>query len=228
MILCDDLLQDLSGIETCQRLRQVLPSTISIVVLCSNPQLGDAEGFFLSGANGFLSKQFRDPFLKSVMCQAYAERYTRGQDKRLITRYTISDAEPGIKELPIIESAKLVLIVESNIINQQLLMSMLEKNNCHVDLASNGFEAIKLFKNNAYSLIFMDCSMPDMDGFETTLILREIEKSNIEKTRTPIVAMIMNNIEDEMDRCYQVGMDELMTKPLKIAKLEMVLERFIH
>lgn len=228
MILCDDLLQDLSGIEACQRLRQVLSPYVSIVVLCSNPQLGDAEGFFLSGANGFLSKQFRDPFLKSVMCQSYAERYARGQDKRLITRYTISDAEQDGKALPGTDTFKAVLIVESNIINQQLIMNILEKNHCRVDLASNGFEAIELFKNNTYSLIFMDCSMPDMDGFETTLILREVEKSHAGKNRTPIIAMTTNDIDGEMDRCYQVGMDALMTKPLKIAKLEMVLGRYIH
>ena len=228
MILCDDLLQDLSGIETCLRLRQTIPTDVPIVVLCSNPQLGDAEGVFLSGANGFLSKQLRDPFLSSVMCQAYAERNLRGQDKRLITRYTVNDAEAHLKSLPSSTMGVSVLIVESNIINQQLIMSMLERNQCTVDLASNGFEAIELFKNNKYALIFMDCAMPDMDGFETTFILREIERSHSSKGRTPIVAMTRNDIDGEVDRCFQVGMDELMTKPLKIAKLEMVLSRYIH
>lgn len=229
MVLCDDLLQDLSGIEACHRLRQMILPTVPIVILCSNPQLGDAEGFFLSGANGFLSKQFRDPFLKAVMCQAYSERFLKGQDRRLITRYTVNDAQLESRDLIKNESVmQHVLIVESNIINQQLIMNMLEKNNCQVDLASNGFEAIELFKRNAYDLILMDCAMPDMDGFETTLILREIERSNSKRKRSPIIAMTSHDIEDESDRCFQVGMDELMTKPLKIAKLEMVLARYIH
>ena len=228
MILCDDLLQDLSGIETCLRLRQAIPSDVPIVVLCSNPQLGDAEGIFLSGANGFLSKQLRDPFLSSVMCQSYAERFLQGQDKRLITRYTVNDAEAHLKYLPNSTSVAAVLIVESNIINQQFIMSILERNLCTVDIASNGFEAIELFKSNQYALIFMDCVMPDMDGFETTFILREIERSHAAKGRTPIVAMTTNDIDGEADRCFQVGMDDLMTKPLKIAKLEMVLGRYIH
>ena len=229
MILCDDLLQDLSGIEACQRLRQIIHPSVPIVILCSNPQLGDAEGFFLSGANGFLSKQFRDPFLKAVMCQSYAERNIKGQDKRLITRYTVNDAQLDSKELSNPPSVlQHVLIVESNIINQQLIMNMLLRSHCQVDLASNGFEAIELFKRNEYALLFMDCAMPDMDGFETTLILREIERSNSKRKRTPIIAMTSHDIEDESDRCFQVGMDELMTKPLKIAKLEMVLARYIH
>lgn len=228
MILCDDLLQDLSGIETCVRLRQVINYSVPIVILCSNPQLGDAEGFFLSGANGFLSKQFRDPFLKSVMCQSFSERNLRGQDKRLITRYTVNDAAIQREEELFSDIQTNVLIVESNIINQQLIMNMLERNHCSVDLASNGFEAIELFKNNKYGLIFMDCAMPDMDGFETTLILREIEKSHADNIRTPIVALTTNDIDGEAERCFQVGMDEIMTKPLKIAKLEMVLGRYIH
>ena len=228
MILCDDLLQDLSGIETCQRLRKVIPSNVPIVILSSNPQLGDAEGFFLSGANGFLSKKFRDPFLKSVMCQSYAERFILGQNRRLLTRYTVNDAETHTKDLSASSALSTVLIVESNIINQQLIMNMLEQNRCTVDLASNGFEAIELFKSNQYELIFMDCSMPDMDGYETTLILREIEKSNSDRKRTTIIALTTNDIDGEADRCFQVGMDEIMTKPLKIAKFEMVLGRYIH
>jgi signal transduction histidine kinase/DNA-binding response OmpR family regulator len=228
MVLCDDLLQDLSGIETCQRLRQLILSSVPIVILCSNPQLGDAEGFFLSGANGFISKQFRDPFLKAVMCQAYAERHIKGPDKRLITRYTVNDAQLDNDSSALPSVLQHVLIVESNIINQQLIMNTLERNHCQVDFASNGFEAIELFKRNDYALIFMDCAMPDMDGFETTLILREIERSNPKRARSPIIAMSSLDIEDESDRCFQVGMDELMTKPIKIAKLEMVLARYIH
>ncbi len=229
MVLCDDLLQDLSGIEACQRLRQCILPSVPIVILCSNPQLGDAEGFFLSGANGFISKQFRDPFLKAVICQSFTERHLKGQDRRLITRYTVNDAQLDKKEMISEPSSRQhVLIVESNIINQQLIMNMLQRSHCQADMASNGFEAIELFKSNQYSLIFMDCAMPDMDGFETTLILREIERSNTRRKRTPIIAMTSHDIEDESDRCFQVGMDELMTKPLKIAKLEMVLARYIH
>ncbi len=231
MILCDDILQDLSGIEACQMIRQSVSDPVQIVVLCSNPQLGDAENFFLAGASGFLSKQFRDPFLRGVMCQAYAERFRQGSERRLVTRYTVSDAEersvPEVLDLQD-EKKSNILIVEDNIVNQQLVMRMLERNGYQVDLAVNGFEAIELFKKNKYSLIFMDCLMPDMDGYETTQIIREIERSKAERGRTPIVALTANAFEEEAERCFQVGMDEFMTKPFKIAQLEMVLERHIN
>ena len=231
MILCDDILLDLSGLEACQMVRQSISDPVQIVVLCSNPQLGDAESFFLAGASGFLSKQFRDPFLRGVMCQVYAERFRQGSERRLVTRYTVSDAEET--EDPVVqerndENRSNILIVEDNIVNQQLVMRMLERNGCTVDLAVNGFEAIELFKNNKYSLIFMDCLMPEMDGYETTQIIRDIERSKPERGRTPIVALTANAFEEEAERCFQVGMDEFMTKPFKIAQLEMVLERHIN
>ncbi|KZZ35879.1 MULTISPECIES: response regulator [unclassified Oleiphilus] len=231
MILCDDILQDLSGVEACQMIRQSIVDPVQIVVLCSNPQLGDAEGFFLAGASGFLSKQFRDPFLRGVMCQAYAERFRQGSERRLVTRYTVSDAEessdPEVIDLQD-QTKSNILIVEDNIVNQQLVMRMLERNGCQVDLAVNGFEAIELFKKNKYALIFMDCLMPEMDGYETTQIIREIERSKPERGRTPIVALTANAFEEEAEGCFQVGMDEFMTKPFKIAQLEMVLERHVN
>ena len=230
MVLCDDLLQDIAGVDACRRIREISDPLVRIVVLCSNPQLGDAEGFFLSGVNGFLSKQLRDPYLRSVMCQVFAERGGNHEEKRLVTRYSVSDSEnEEVKHLWQDTAPKVqVLVVEDNMVHQQLIMRFLEKKGFQVDLASNGFEAVELFKRNTFSIIFMDCLMPEMDGYETTQIIREIEKSNPKKVRTPIVALTAHAIDGEAERCFQVGMDEFITKPYKLAQLEMVLERYIN
>jgi len=230
MVLCDDLLQDIAGVDACRRIREISDPLIRIVVLCSNPQLGDAEGFFLSGVNGFLSKQLRDPYLRSVMCQVFAERGGNNQERRLVTRYSVGDSEnEEIKHLWQDTAPKIqVLVVEDNMVHQQLIMRFLEKKGFQVDLASNGFEAVELFKRNTFSIIFMDCLMPEMDGYETTQIIREIEKSNSQKIRTPIIALTAHAIDGEAERCFQVGMDEFITKPYKLAQLEMVLERYIN
>ncbi len=231
LVLCDDLLQDLAGIEACRRIREIVPNQMSIVILCSNPQLGDGEGFFLAGANGFLSKQQRDPYLREVMCQVYEERKSgESSMSRLVTRYTIQDAIEQTPEAAPSEASHMgsVLVVEDNMVNQQLATRLLEKKGFHVDVATNGFEAIELFKANRYDLIFMDCLMPDMDGYETTQIIREIEKTRKLDSRTPIIALTAHAIEGEADRCFQVGMDEFVTKPFKLKQLEMVLERYIN
>lgn len=230
MVLCDDLLQDIAGVDACRRIREISDPLIRIVVLCSNPQLGDAEGFFLSGVNGFLSKQLRDPYLRSVMCQVFAERGGNNQERRLVTRYSVDDsANEEVKYLWQHTAPKIqLLVVEDNMVHQQLIMRFLEKKGFRVDLASNGFEAVELFKRNTFSIIFMDCLMPEMDGYETTQIIREIEKSNSQKVRTPIIALTAHAIDGEVERCFQVGMDEFITKPYKLAQLEMVLERYIN
>ena len=121
-----------------------------------------------------------------------------------------------------------VLVVEDNIVNQQLATRLLERKGFQVDVAANGFEGIELFKANQYRLIFMDCLMPDLDGYECTQIIREIEKTRAVEVRTPIIALTAHAIEGEAERCFQVGMDEFITKPFKLTKLEMVLDRYIQ
>lgn len=235
MVLCDDLLQDLSGHELCARIRQLGGPGLRVVVLSTNPQLGDAESFFLSGAHGFLSKQHRDPYLRLVMCQVYAERHGQAgnsqeeQLKRLVTRYTVSEATPegGLELYEDRDKRGRILVVEDNIVNQQLAVRMLQKTGYQVDVAVNGFEAIELFKSCRYDLIFMDCLMPDMDGYETTQILRELERSGKVGHRTPIIALTAHAIEGEAERCFRVGMDEVITKPFKLSQLALVLGRYI-
>ena len=164
------------------------------------------------------------------MCQVYAERTGTSQEKRLVTRYSVSDSNnEEVKHLWQNTAPKIqVLVVEDNMVHQQLVMRFLEKKGYQVDLASNGFEAIELFKRNNFSIIFMDCLMPEMDGYETTQIIREIERKNSQMARTPIVALTAHAIDGEAERCFQVGMDEFITKPYKLAQLEMVLERYIN
>ena len=230
LVLCDERANDGEGHDLCEQLRRCVDGYLGVVVLSNNPQLGDAEKYFLSGANGFLSKEHRDPFLRDVMCQVYSERdYAAGRDRRLVTRYTVTDvSETNTEYLNLQLDKPAILVVEDNIVNQQLVMRILEKRGCRVDIAANGFEAIELFKSNNYRLIFMDCLMPDMDGYETTQILREIEHSRPERTKVAIVALTASVMIDEDVRCFKAGMDDFMRKPINISELEMVLLRHIN
>lgn len=231
LIVVDDRINDGDLSNMCKQLRHKVPGSVGLVVLSNTPQPGDAERFQLAGVNGFLSKEHRDPYLRDVLCQVYAERdaLLSGRSKRLATRYTVTDAEQLPKDQSIINIAHCpILVVEDNVVNQQLLQRLLEKRDCLVDIASNGFEAIELFKSNTYRVIFMDCLMPDMDGYETTRIIREIERSCSPPSATPIVALTASSLMDEEARCYQAGMDDFMRKPINISELEMVLQRHIN
>ena len=225
MVLLDDRVDAGDSYAAVNSITSLLADKGAVIVLSGYPQLGDAERFFLAGAAGFLSKQDRDPSLRDVICQVYSERESNvGRDRRLVTRYTVQDLMDSPSEVIPVWN---VLIVEENIVNQQLIARALEQNDCRVDIATNGFEAIELFKSGNYDLILMDCEMSDMDGYETSQILCEIELSKKRPAHTPIIALLESSLESDSERCFKVGMDDVLPKPIKLSALKMVLQKHL-
>ena len=110
-----------------------------------------------------------------------------------------------------------VLIVDDNTISRKLAKGILEKQNFDVMTASSGSEAIEKVRDNEFNLILMDCQMPVLDGFETTMAIREIEQ---ELGRyTPIIALTALAMKGDRERCLAAGMDEYISKPILIEKL---------
>jgi signal transduction histidine kinase/CheY-like chemotaxis protein len=121
-----------------------------------------------------------------------------------------------------------VLLAEDNVVNAKLAVRLLERLGCRVDVASNGHEALKMVQSIPFDLVFMDCQMPEMDGFEATRAIRAWERtSRIEPsppTRLPIVALTANAMQGDRERCIEAGMDDYITKPLARADLQRVLQ----
>ena len=126
-----------------------------------------------------------------------------------------ADAPPGF-------SAH-VLVAEDNPVNQKLARRILEKLGCKVDLASDGRDAIRMARERAYDLIFMDCLMPEMDGLQATREIRCREGA----VRVPIVALTANALPQDRELCLQSGMDDFLSKPIHQGELRRVLERFL-
>jgi len=104
-----------------------------------------------------------------------------------------------------------ILVVEDNPVNQEVAQIRLSKMGHHVVMAESGPEAIELFRNMQFDLVFMDMQMPDMNGITTTKELRKIEEER--DTRTPIIAMSARATEDDNNECQEAGMDGYITKP---------------
>lgn len=117
-----------------------------------------------------------------------------------------------------------VLLVEDNPVNRKLARHYLEKLGCDVELAANGKEAVTLCANRSYQAVFMDCQMPEMDGFTATILIRANEGA---ATRIPIIALTANAMEGDRERCLDCGMDDYLSKPLQIADLARALDRWI-
>jgi len=118
-----------------------------------------------------------------------------------------------------------VLLAEDNPVNQRVAVKMLEKLGCRVDVAGNGREAIAMWEQFPYSIIFMDCQMPEMDGLSATQEIRERE-AGLVRTHTPIIAMTANAMPQDQADCLAAGMDDYASKPIKLNLLGDLVEKW--
>jgi signal transduction histidine kinase/CheY-like chemotaxis protein len=117
-----------------------------------------------------------------------------------------------------------VLLVEDQPVNQLLMKTILEKAECISDLAKNGVEAVAKYGIRSYDLIFMDCQMPEMDGFQATKEIRRIEKEQ-GKPVTPIIALTADAMKGDRDHCLAIGMNDYLNKPVKIESIHAMIQR---
>jgi CheY-like chemotaxis protein len=118
-----------------------------------------------------------------------------------------------------------VLVAEDNAVNQRLVRYMLEKLNCRVDIAGNGREALKMSAELQYDIIFMDCFMPELDGYAATAQLREREGQSAR--RVPVVALTANAMADDRAKCLEAGMDDYLSKPVHLEDIRAILQRWV-
>jgi signal transduction histidine kinase len=121
-----------------------------------------------------------------------------------------------------------LLIVEDDLVNQQVIVGMLEKLGFKVEVAADGKEALKSCKAKQYDMIFMDCLMPEMDGFETTCEIRNMEKSGELLGHVPIVAFTAKAMKGDRELCLVAGMDDYLTKPIKLEDLQRITEKYLQ
>lgn len=120
-----------------------------------------------------------------------------------------------------------VLLVEDNTVNQEVARAMLENLDCQVDTVTDGQEAVEAHGRKSYNLIFMDCQMPEMDGYEATRRIRERERANAEPKHVPIIALTAHALEEDRQWCLSAGMDDYLSKPCTQEQLRDMLERWL-
>jgi CheY-like chemotaxis protein len=116
-----------------------------------------------------------------------------------------------------------VLVAEDNAVNRIVAERTLANLGCDVDLAVNGLEALHRVLNGRYDVVFMDCMMPEMDGYTAT---EEIRRQEGDGRHTPIVAMTASVLEAERRRCTECGMDDFVPKPWQPDEVRQVLMRW--
>jgi CheY-like chemotaxis protein/HPt (histidine-containing phosphotransfer) domain-containing protein len=116
-----------------------------------------------------------------------------------------------------------VLVDEVNLTNQNVAAAMLRIFGCRVDLASNGREAVEAVSKKSYDLVFMDCQMPVLDGYQATAAIRQFEKEKGVGKNIPIIALTANALEGDREKCLTAGMDDYLSKPFLKSQILAVL-----
>jgi CheY-like chemotaxis protein len=192
-------------------------------MLSSAAVRGDAAKAAAAGFDGFLTKPARPDALRQVI---RAVLQAMPGTHPLITRYSvasgIAEAAHPSGETQRAAHAPRVLVAEDNIVNQKVAAHMLTRLGCRVDLAATGAEAIDLWARFPYDVIFMDCQMPDVDGYDATRAIRARERGD---RHVPIIALTANALERDRQACLNAGMDDYLSKPVSIEKLKAALAR---
>ncbi len=121
---------------------------------------------------------------------------------------------------------RVILVAEDNVVNQRIIVRMLENLGARVDLAENGRIALDRFRSSQYDLILLDCHMPQMDGYETAIQIRNMEETG-RRRRTPIIAFTASVITNEVDHCLSSGMDTVLGKPVLGEELRKILFQWL-
>jgi diguanylate cyclase (GGDEF)-like protein len=209
VVLIDELMPSMSGYDFVRQIRahtgladvKVVMMTHTMAELRAQP----------AGVTGWLTKPLRAPMLRDCLAECSAQ-----------SGLAIAPA-PASQEL-CFGGGRRVLIVEDNRFNQQVALGMLARLGCQAEIAATGREALQAVSKRTFDLILMDCQMPEIDGYEATARIRS-QQTDI--GRVPIVAMTAHAQEGDGDRCRAAGMDDYLSKPLRLNALRNSLARWL-
>ncbi len=197
-----------------------------LVMLTSAGQRGDARRMTEAGFAAYLVEPIRQSQLVDALVTVWGVR-TQGVPAELVTYHTLAESRSRATPSPTATGQPIrgrVLVAEDNVVNQKVAVRLLEKLGCRVDVAADGREVVHMLKMLPYDVVFMDCQMPNMDGYEATAEIRRREGVD---RRTPIIAMTAHAMEGDREKCLAAGMDDYLSKPVKPEELRAVLERWI-
>jgi PAS domain S-box-containing protein len=212
LALVDFALKTTSGLDLARAI-QAAPELHSTRLMMLSASAAEREAAMQAGVHGYVTKPVRASRLAHEIARVLGAGQLVPMDAA--SRVPVPEragASPG----------RPVLVAEDKSVNQLVAVRMLEKLGFRADVASNGREAVEMHAQGDYEAIFMDCQMPELDGYQATAEIRSREP---EGTHTPIIAMTAHTLRGDRERCLDAGMDDYVGKPIRTADLADVIDR---
>ncbi len=218
MVILDMHMPKMDGLEVARLIKKdPTVNNTNMIMLTSVGIRGDARLARKAGIKIYLTKPIRQVDLyNSLVSLMKGDQADTGE---LITQYSL--------EKETITFAAKILLAEDNLVNQQVAKGVLSKLGCKVDMVINGMEAISAIANNSYDIIFMDCQMPRMDGYEATGEIRQHEIRKQNGQHIPIIALTANALSGDREKCLAAGMDDYISKPFGQDRIAEILKRWL-
>jgi CheY-like chemotaxis protein len=199
-------------------------SQTRIIMLTSLDRRGDVEAFRECGVDDYVTKPVKRRSLFDALLNVLAS--TEGP-KSIMAGLTVMGAGPPEPEPePVVEKKPglRILIAEDNSVNQKVALNQLQKLGHTAEAVDNGRMVLEALELRRYDIVFMDCQMPELDGYAATGEIRRIEGKD---RHTWIVAMTAHSLEGDREKCLAAGMDDYISKPVKIEALRDAIECFL-
>ncbi|MEQ1544326.1 response regulator [Methyloglobulus sp.] len=216
LVIIDMKMTGMNGLELGQRIKADSEMTqIPLVMLTSTMFHGEASQAHKTGFSAYLIKPIHKNELYHCLLDA------------LIPGAGLVPQAQALAVSPSTSLAKIsILLAEDNPVNQEVAQHMLQGFGCSVDIANNGQEALKAVGQKSYDLVFMDCMMPEMDGYQATAQIRRQQNAG-QLPHFPIIALTANAIEGDREKCLIAGMDDYLSKPFKAESLKRVIMAWV-
>ncbi|MEO5845451.1 MAG: response regulator, partial [Caldimonas sp.] len=206
LAVLDMHMPEMDGLELGRRIRTLEPK-LPLVLFSSlgRREAGDVESLF----GAYLAKPLRQSQLFDTLVSFFA---TDAAAKAPVAKAATSKLDPGMAARHPLR----ILLAEDNVVNQKLALRLLQQMGYRADLASNGIEAVECVARQPYDVVLMDVQMPEMDGLDAS---REIGRRWPNDGRPRIVAMTANAMQGDREACIAAGMDDYVTKPIRVEAL---------
>jgi signal transduction histidine kinase/CheY-like chemotaxis protein len=242
LVFMDCHMPRMDGYEASKKIRQNAAQYqerhLPIIALTAHAMKGDKEKCLAAGMDDYLSKPCSTSLVRAILKKWLPDKIKRESARQNIllppvysTAAPVPDGKLGSGGRDRIAEGKKqfdihVLVVEDSPINQEVAIGMLERFGCRVHSVANGKLAVEQVTDTTFDIIFMDCQMPVMDGYEATAAIRKFEDSRGLKLQVPIIAMTGNVLDGSREKCLSAGMDDYICKPFALSDFLGILEHW--